>query len=629
MLGSGSIRRRLSRVAAEGARFVRARVLLGGRLTLVHDDRYALPDGALFDRARAHKILAHLGAQGWLGRRSVERPAPLDMEDLFRVHDAAYLESLDDPRVLASIFGEQVRATDAPRCLVAEQWATAGTIRAMDLAIRAIARTKRGGDMPKEGRVFANLGGGFHHAHPDRGKGFCAINDVAIAIGRARERGFAGRILVVDLDLHHGDGTRACFRSDERVFTYSMHAAHWDVSPAIASLDVELGPAIGDDTYLARLRSTLPAFFARAAPELVVFVAGVDVADGDALGSYRLTDAGIAARDRFVFELAARLPVVMVLAGGYGPDAWRYTARTLHWVVSARDEPIPGRDQIALDGFRAVRKRLGATRLTATGKATEADDITITEADLYGDLVEKKADPRLLGFYTQFGLEVAIERYGLAKHLRDRGYRDFVVSLDAIGTSGRGFRVHADRTKRDVLIEVAVAEHHDVPPFRLLSIEWLLLQDPRRDPAAGEVLLPGQRYPGLGALRLVVGMLVMTCERLEFDGLTLIPAHFHVATRARRLLRFLDPAAEALYLALGRATAGLDPADAAHRIARGDVVDARTGEPRRYAPARMVLPVSAKLREATDSEDYARRVEESARDLDLRLAGRDPSSEPC
>lgn len=609
---------RLSRFASDGARFVRTRIL-GGRLTLVHDERYALPESALFDRGRARKILGHLGAHGWIARHSVESPRPLEIADLFRAHGAAYLESLDDPKVLSAIFGEQVSPADAVRCLVAQQWATAGTIRAVELAVRSARRARRTRKTPREGPVFANLGGGFHHAHPDRGKGFCAINDVAVAIARARDEGFGGRVLVVDLDLHHGDGTRACFRADERVFTYSLHAAHWDVTPAIASLDVELGPAIGDDTYLAALRSTLPAFFARAAPELVIFVAGVDVADGDALGSYRLTDGGIMARDRFVFDLAARLPVVMVLAGGYGPDAWRFTARTLEWLVTARDEPVPSRDQLALDAFRRVRRRLRATRLTSTGDARASTEITITEADLYGDLVEKKADPRLLGFYTAFGLEIAIERYGLAKHLRERGYPDFVVSLDAIGTSGRGFRVHADATRKQVLIEVVVAEHFGVAPFRLLSIEWLLLQDPRRDPADGELLLPGQRYPGLGALRIVVGMLVMTCERLGFDGLTLIPAHFHVATRARRLLRFLDPASEALYLALGRATSGLDPAVAAIRISRGDVVDVHTGEPVKYIPARMVLPVSEALRHATDSEEYARRVEEAARGLELRL----------
>jgi hypothetical protein len=120
----------------------------------------------------------------------------------------------------------------------------------------------------------------------------------------------------------------------------------------------------------------------------------------------------------------------------------------------------------------------------------------------------------------------------------------------------------------------------------------------------------------------------MTCERLCLYGLTLIPAHFHVATRARRLLRFMDPKSEALYLALGRATAGLEPAEAAHRVSRGDVIDARTGEPVKYVPARMVLPVSAALRDATSSEDYARRVEEHARTLDLRLADRDSASDP-
>src|SRR5260221_8530511 len=118
----------------------------------------------------------------------------------------------------------------------------------------------------------------------------------------------------------------------------------------------------------------------------------------------------------------------------------------------------------------------------------------ITSADIYGDLLEKRADPKLLGFYTPFGLEVAFERYGLAAQFRSRGYPRFEVSLDAIGTSGRGFRIYGDASRKDVLMEIVLSEYHGLSPYRLLSIEWLLLQDPQRQPSASEDLMPGQRY---------------------------------------------------------------------------------------------------------------------------------------
>ena len=123
-------------------------------------------------------------------------------------------------------------------------------------------------------------------------------------------------MLVVDLDLHHGDGTRSIFADDDRVFTASVHAEHWDESPAIASLDIALGPGVGDDTYLRAVDDMLGEAFARGRPDLLIYVAGVDVGAGDALGGWRVSASGIAERDRLVLERARGLPTAMVLAGG-------------------------------------------------------------------------------------------------------------------------------------------------------------------------------------------------------------------------------------------------------------------------------------------------------------------------
>ncbi len=603
------VARASSAVRREGAR-LRARWGLP-RARVVYHPAYRLPDDPLIDGRRAERILEYVAQRRWLDLSNVIRPARLRVSDLLRVHGADYLSRLDDPMELERVFGGKPASPEhAARVLEAQRWATSGTVLATAIALK----------YPWIESPVYNLGGGFHHARRDQGGGFCAFNDVAVAVDRARADGFSGRILVVDLDAHHGDGTRSMFADDERVTTFSIHGESWDVAPVARAIDLPLGPAVGDETYLRALAENLPEAFERARPGLVFFLAGTDVAMGDPLGGFRLSADAIAARDRMVLERAERTPTVVLLAGGYGPDTWRYTARTLVWLLSGEDRPVASSDERALASFRRIRASLEASSLSGATTTTPAD-IAITDADIYGDLFGKAADPRLLGFYSAYGLEIAFERYGLADHLRARGYHDFEIATDQAGAGRQGLRVYAERRRRDgmkpagreTLIELLL-DDVVVEDRRMLSIEWLLLQDPWRAPRPDEPLLPGQKHPGLGCLRIVVGMLVMAAERLGYDGVTVVPSHFHVAAQARRLFRFLDPSDEALFLALGRATSGMTLFQASNALAAGQVVDA-TGNPVGYKPSRMVLATSASLREHLASPAYARAVEAHARDL--------------
>jgi acetoin utilization deacetylase AcuC-like enzyme len=584
--------RALARATRRAARRVRS--LLGEpRLRVVYHEGYRPPDTDVVDARRADRIITYLAHEGWLHEATVLAPPDLAVSALAKVHDRAYLESLDGADAVARAMGTpSIGPEDASRLLDAQRRATAGTVLATALALRA----------PSRGPV-ANLGGGFHHARRDRGAGFCLFNDVAVAIEEARASGFGGRVLVVDLDLHHGDGTRRIFSDDDRVLTFSIHAEPWDTEPAVASLDVALGPGVGDATYLRALGDALPEAFDRARPDLVIYVAGVDVAYGDRLGGWRLGADAILERDERVLELAGSRPTVMVLAGGYGPDAWRLSARTLARILGSDGAPIPTEAEASLLQFRRLRAKIDPAAL-----AEEAgpDGFGFTEDDIFGELVQKKPEPRLLGSYSRFGVEVMMEHFGLAAHLRARGYPKFVVTLVGDAPTGPTVVVHADARRREVLIELGVAETvlpspdpADGAPLRLASIEWLLLQDPRARPDPARPLLPGQRHPGLGCLRIVVGMLVMACERLGLDGLTFVPSQLHVAARGRALGTFLDPVDEGRWARIESLAA--DPS-------AGPAAAAAL-----FVPARMVLPVSTRLRAALGSVAYARRVEAAAR----------------
>jgi acetoin utilization deacetylase AcuC-like enzyme len=592
----------LQRRALRAGRRVRAR-LVPPRVEVVFHTGYLPPDNEIADARRSAKILDHLIREGRLAPGDVRVPPPIEVLTLRRVHTDAYLESLDSPRAVARALGAASMPAQAAEAYVsAQRWATAGTLHAARLACST-------------GGLAVNLGGGFHHAERARGGGFCLFHDVAVAIEELRARGFFGRILVIDLDLHQGDGTRRIFRDDSNVTAVSLHATAWDEDPAPYAIDVAIGSGVGDATYLEATRSILDRAFAVAQPALVFYVAGVDIAIDDALGSMRVSADAIAERDRMVLERAANLPTVMVLAGGYGQEAWRYSARTLVHVLSGEDRPIPATHDRALGQLRRIARTLGERELQAGETAHDDANMGITEADLLGDLVQKTPSDQLLGFYSAFGLEVAFERYGMFELLRKRGYPRLRLTLDVRTGSGQAVTVRSADDPPELLIELVVRELRDAVPFRLLSIEWLLLQDPRARPTAGRPLLPGQLHPGLGGLRIMVGMLAMAAERLGFDGLTFVPAHFHTAAQARGLLRFLEPEAEALFSAIKEALGARTLLDASHAMAQRALVDATTGEPVAWKPSRMVLPLTPALLEKVQGPAFDARVEASARHL--------------
>ena len=169
--------------------------------------------------------------------------------------------------------------------------------------------------------VAVNLAGGTHHAHADRGQGFCVFNDAAIAARLMQAERRVSRVAVVDLDVHQGDGTAAILSRDDSVFTLSLHGErNYPFDKASSDLDIALPDGTGDAEYLARLESALAQLFSRFDPQLLIFLAGADPFEGDRLGRLKLSMAGMAARDTMVMEAArARgLPVAIAMAGGYG-----------------------------------------------------------------------------------------------------------------------------------------------------------------------------------------------------------------------------------------------------------------------------------------------------------------------
>ena len=273
---------------------------------LVYHERYDLHFGDHVFPSRKFKWLHdRLLRTGFAVAADFVVPAPATDEDLALAHDRAWIEKLAS----ATLSYQEALQLEVPysRHLVEGFWlAAGGSTLAARLAI--------------EDGIGFNVGGGFHHAHRDHGEGFCAINDIAVAVRCAQRDGLAARAMVVDCDVHHGNGTAAIFAGDASVFTLSIHQLNnYPALKPPSSLDIDLADGVADDEYLERLGDRyLPALEAFR-PELIVYVAGADPYCDDQLGGLSLSLAGLRERDRLVIHgaLEAGVPVAIVLAGGY------------------------------------------------------------------------------------------------------------------------------------------------------------------------------------------------------------------------------------------------------------------------------------------------------------------------
>lgn len=581
------IRHRLERLRAR---------LRGEPALVVHGQAYQVEfPGLPIDSQRGERILTALVREGLIGREAVIPPARAALASLERVHAPAYLERVHEPATIEAVFGVAMPAKLIEQVVALQRTMVGGTIQAARAAHR-------------QHKLAVNLGGGLHHAHRQRGEGFCLFNDIAVAIAELRAGGFTDPIAVVDLDVHDGDGTRAIFADDPSVFTLSIHNTHWGPTEARASLAIALGEGVGDRQYLAALREHLGPMLDRQRPSLVFYLAGADPAADDPLGNWAISDEGMLARDTLVLDaLRARgiRKVVWLLGGGYGSEAWRHGARGLIVALGGPAEPeLPSTQAITLARYHHLARVLDPRELSGVAPG----ELRFDESDLFGATAMPGATRKVLGFYTQHGVELALERYGLLPRLRAMGFEPR-LEFDHDGDAGDTMRVFGDAGTELLLIELRLRrDTRTLPGLELLRIEWLLLQNPRASWTAGRFPLPGQRYPGLRMFDDIAALMAMVCQRLRLDGIVVVPSHYHVAARWHGRMHFIDPQAEGRFRALTELLHDLPLAEASGAIERGRVIDLASGERVTYRPAAMVLPASEALERRFDAT-WEREVE--------------------
>ena len=280
-------------------------------MKLYYADHFVLPlpEGHRFPMEKYARLRSRLQASGMFAETDFRVPDPASDEAILRAHDAGYLERVAGGTLDAA----EVRRIGFP-------WSPAMVERSRRSAGATLAACRSALASDGGTACAVNLAGGTHHAHRDFGSGFCVFNDTAIAALAMRAEGRAGRIAIVDCDVHQGDGTATILADEPEVFTCSLHGAkNFPFRKQISDLDIELPDETDDAAYLKALDDALQSVFERVRPELVIYLAGADPYAGDRLGRLALSIDGLRLRDERVLATCrdAGVPVAIAMAGVY------------------------------------------------------------------------------------------------------------------------------------------------------------------------------------------------------------------------------------------------------------------------------------------------------------------------
>lgn len=264
-------------------------------------------EGHVFPIRKFELVKDVLLAEGTLVPHEIIEPQPAKVEDLHLVHTEDYISRLVDGVLTA----KEIRKLGLP-------WSQSLVRR----SFHAISGTIEAAKIATETGVASNLAGGTHHAFPDRGEGFCVLNDVAVAIRVLQREKLAEKFLIVDCDVHQGNGTAFIFKNDPSVFTFSMHGAkNYPLHKENSTLDIELSDKTGDVEFLETLEQALPRVILHQ-PDIIFYLGGADPFEKDKLGRLSLTKEGLMKRDEMVLQFAKehQTPIVTTMSGGYALD---------------------------------------------------------------------------------------------------------------------------------------------------------------------------------------------------------------------------------------------------------------------------------------------------------------------
>jgi acetoin utilization deacetylase AcuC-like enzyme len=300
---------------------------MSNSLKIAYDPVYAhpLPDGHRFPMLKYELIPGQLLHEGTITQTNLFAPQACPDEIILWTHDEMYLKKLQE-QTLSAKEQRHIGFPQSPELTQRELVITQGTI---DCCLYAF-----------ENGVAMNVAGGTHHAFADRGEGFCLLNDMATAANYLLNKKLVKKILIIDLDVHQGNGTAKLFEDEHSVFTFSMHGEHnYPFRKEKSDLDVPLKDGTDDNTYLNLLQTTLPQLIEKEKPGMAFYLSGVDILETDKYGKLKITREGCKQRDEIVFSLLEKnnTPCVVAMGGGYSEDVKIITEAHCNTFRTAKD----------------------------------------------------------------------------------------------------------------------------------------------------------------------------------------------------------------------------------------------------------------------------------------------------
>ncbi len=300
---------------------------MAGQLKIAFDPIYAhpLPEDHRFPMLKYELIPGQLLHEGSITTDNLFAPAICPDEIILWTHDEVYLRKLKD-QTLSAKEQRHIGFPQSPMLTKRELIITQGTIDCCHFAF--------------ENGVALNVAGGTHHAFADRGEGFCMLNDMATAANYLLRKKLAEKIIIIDLDVHQGNGTAKLFEHGPRVFTFSMHGDHnYPFHKEKSDLDIPLKDGTNDSTYLSLLQTTLPKLLKQYNPDFAFFLSGVDILSTDKYGKLNVSMEGCRQRDEIVFNLLKQhaVPCTVAMGGGYSADVKIITEAHCNTFRAAKD----------------------------------------------------------------------------------------------------------------------------------------------------------------------------------------------------------------------------------------------------------------------------------------------------
>jgi len=502
----------------------------------------------------------------------VHTPKPISYASLAHVHASDYLQSLSQPGTLSRIFAVDANELTEAELLHSLRLACGGTLEAAHWSLT----TK----LPA-----LNLLGGFHHAAPARGAGFCVFNDVAVSIAHLRKQGFEGHVNILDLDAHPPDGTAECLKSLSHVWMGSLSLSHWGEVPGVD--EVLLPEGCDDKSYVEALKGLLERM---PEAELNFVLAGGDVLADDKLGKMALSLKGVRERDLMVASKLSKRPSVWLPSGGYGPNAWKALGGTGLALAYGSTQPIPKSFNPMAERFRHLSKleKKKPTSLKAS--------IQLGHADVG---FQRQGAWKLLGVHSLEAIEFALEQFQFFHVVRRLGYGEFRVELSRKNEWDQ-VRIFGQCALGVVLLAECEMGIGQVRKRAVLYINWLSLRHPMAEFCAHRPQLPGQDVPGLGLVTETAHFLSLLARERHLEGIAFKPSWYHMAYVAKRFCRFVEAKRQGRFLALLRDLKGWPLLVAAQALVEDKVQ--LNGEPYAWEPLDMVHSLSEKFTEELQAE---------------------------